>query len=239
MKARNIISDRAAFSGIRYGSLTARDFFFSAVCCGCFRKNGVLIPRVRFDAEVVLRVCQNLLAGIQERAGGYRRAADLVHIAAKRIRIRRNANKLLRKGGVSDAASQSRSLLQRAYINLRDIAARRDTHCDRDLSAVTLRRSRQSIPLYVPVSILRGKDLVQFASLGNLFEHDLLILAVRKHRLKRRALCGQFLLCDRAFCHFIGYRQGRGGHQGKHEQAKAQFQDLIHAPAPPQSSSAW
>ena len=194
---------------------------------------------MRLDAQRIFRVGKDLLAGVQKGAGGDGSAGNFVHVAAKRIRIRRDANELLFKGVVSHTAAETRGLGKRAHIDLRYVSACGNAHGDRNFSAVSLGRRGQRITLDAAAFILRGENFIQLAAVRKLFVLDLLVFAVRQHRFKRRALGGQLLLCDGAFGHLVGDRQRRGSHQRKHEQAKAQFQDLIHAPAPPQSSLAW
>ena len=229
LEARHFIRCGSALG--RFGFAAFRRSFLcrTAVCGGSGRQDRVLIPRVRLDAQRTFRVRKDLLAGVQECAGGNGSAGDLVHIRAQRIRIGRNADELLFKSIIAHAAAETRSLLQRTDVNLRDITLGTDAHRDRDLSAVALRRRRQRITLYIAGCVLANEDLVQLTSVREVLVFDLLVIAAGQHGVQCRFLGGELLLRDRALGDLVGHRKRCRRDEGKQEQAKAKFDNIIHA----------
>ena len=198
-------------------------------CSGsCGSQHGVLVARVRLDAQRALRIGQHVGHGVHKRGRGNRRAAQRVHVVTERIRVSRNRDKLILELALAHAAAQTRGLLQRANVHLRHIALRAYAEGDRDFSAVALRRSGQRVALNLAAN-LADEQLVQNAVLGNPFIFNLLVFAAREHRVQRFHLGCELLILDRPLRHFIGDSQSHGGDKREGEQTNRQFDDVTHS----------
>ena len=195
---------------------------------GCSCQHGVLVARVRLDAQRALRVGQHVRNGVHKRGRGDRRAAQGVHVVAERVGISRNRDELVLELALAHAAAQTRGLLQRADIHLRHITLRAHAEGDRDLSAVALRRGGQRVALNLAVD-LADKELVKDAVLGDSFIFNLLVVAARKHRIQRFHLGCELLRLDRPLRHFVGDGQSHGGDKRKGEQTNRQLDDITHS----------
>ena len=220
-KARYLIRARGGFNRRILAVVAAID-------CGGLSQNRILIARMRLDAERALRVSQHLLHGVHKRGGRNGRARDGIHIVAQRVRVSRNRDELLLESVVAHAAAEALRLLEGADINLRHIALFAHAEGDRDFSAVTLRIRGQRIALDAAVSVFADENLIERTVVRNTFILNLLVFAVRQHRVQRSHLGGQLLLLDRFLGHFVRDGQQHRGNKRKDEQTERKLHNITH-----------